>query len=131
MNCCVVRSAGAVVAALYGLGSICFILAVYRTSTANLVFILAFTSMFAALLSWIFLGERPRNGTLAAMAAMVVGVLIIVGDGIGSGNMSGNLLGREVTADDVAQAFLHQALEERTTADVTTVDGGNIAAALR
>jgi rhamnose utilization protein RhaD (predicted bifunctional aldolase and dehydrogenase)/NAD(P)-dependent dehydrogenase (short-subunit alcohol dehydrogenase family) len=45
--------------------------------------------------------------------------------------MSGNLLAREVTADDVAQAFLHQALELKTTGDVTTVDGGNIAAALR
>ena len=45
--------------------------------------------------------------------------------------LSGNLLGREVTAEDVAQAFLHQALELKTTGDVTTVDGGNIAAALR
>src|SRR5580700_5943111 len=45
--------------------------------------------------------------------------------------MAGNLLGREVTADDVAQAFLHQALALKTTADVTTVDGGNIAAAMR
>jgi rhamnose utilization protein RhaD (predicted bifunctional aldolase and dehydrogenase)/NAD(P)-dependent dehydrogenase (short-subunit alcohol dehydrogenase family) len=45
--------------------------------------------------------------------------------------MTGNLLGREVTAEDVAQAFLHQALELKTTADVTTVDGGNIAAAMR
>jgi rhamnose utilization protein RhaD (predicted bifunctional aldolase and dehydrogenase)/NAD(P)-dependent dehydrogenase (short-subunit alcohol dehydrogenase family) len=45
--------------------------------------------------------------------------------------MSGNLLRREVTAEDVAQAFLHQALELKTTANVTTVDGGNIAAALR
>lgn len=45
--------------------------------------------------------------------------------------MAGNLLGLEVTAEHVAQAFLHQALAERTTADVTTVDGGNIAAALR
>ena len=45
--------------------------------------------------------------------------------------MSGNLLGREVTADDVAQAFVAQALALKTTADVTTVDGGNIAAALR
>jgi len=45
--------------------------------------------------------------------------------------MSGNLLGREVLAEDVAQAFLHQALELKTTGDVTTVDGGNIAAALR
>ena len=45
--------------------------------------------------------------------------------------MTGNLLGREVTAEDVAQAFLHQALALKTTADVTTVDGGNIAAAMR
>jgi rhamnose utilization protein RhaD (predicted bifunctional aldolase and dehydrogenase)/NAD(P)-dependent dehydrogenase (short-subunit alcohol dehydrogenase family) len=45
--------------------------------------------------------------------------------------MSGNLLGREVTAQDVAQAFLSQALALKTTANVVTVDGGNIAAALR
>lgn len=45
--------------------------------------------------------------------------------------MSGNLLGLEVTADHVAQAFLHHALAERTTGDVTTVDGGNIAAVMR
>ncbi|HEX9469466.1 MAG TPA: bifunctional aldolase/short-chain dehydrogenase [Bradyrhizobium sp.] len=45
--------------------------------------------------------------------------------------MRGNLLGREVLAEDVAQAFLAQALALKTTADVTTVDGGNIAAALR
>ncbi|HTB01157.1 MAG TPA: bifunctional aldolase/short-chain dehydrogenase [Bradyrhizobium sp.] len=45
--------------------------------------------------------------------------------------MQGNLLGREVSAEDVAQAFLAQAVALKTTADVTTVDGGNIAAALR
>jgi rhamnose utilization protein RhaD (predicted bifunctional aldolase and dehydrogenase)/NAD(P)-dependent dehydrogenase (short-subunit alcohol dehydrogenase family) len=45
--------------------------------------------------------------------------------------MGGNLLGQEVTAEDVAQAFIHHALADRTTADVTTVDGGNIAAILR
>ena len=45
--------------------------------------------------------------------------------------MRGNLLGREVSAEDVAQAFLAQAMALKTTADVTTVDGGNIAAALR
>jgi rhamnulose-1-phosphate aldolase/alcohol dehydrogenase len=45
--------------------------------------------------------------------------------------MRGNLLGREVTPQDVAQAFLAQALALKTTGSVTTVDGGNIAAALR
>jgi rhamnose utilization protein RhaD (predicted bifunctional aldolase and dehydrogenase)/NAD(P)-dependent dehydrogenase (short-subunit alcohol dehydrogenase family) len=45
--------------------------------------------------------------------------------------MSGNLLGLEVTAEDVAKAFVDLALAEKTTAAVLTVDGGNIAAALR
>ncbi|NTU57497.1 MAG: bifunctional aldolase/short-chain dehydrogenase [Chlorobiaceae bacterium] len=45
--------------------------------------------------------------------------------------MSGNLLNLEVTAEDVADAFVHLALETKTTGSVTTVDGGNIAAALR
>ncbi len=45
--------------------------------------------------------------------------------------MAGNLLRREVTAEDVAQAFLHHAVALKTTGDVTTVDGGNINAILR
>ena len=45
--------------------------------------------------------------------------------------MGGNLLGLEVTADDVAQAFVSLAKASKTTGAVTTVDGGNIAAALR
>jgi hypothetical protein len=36
-----------------------------------------------------------------------------------------------VTAEDVAQAFLHHAVALKTTADVTNVDGGNMAAAHR
>jgi rhamnose utilization protein RhaD (predicted bifunctional aldolase and dehydrogenase)/NAD(P)-dependent dehydrogenase (short-subunit alcohol dehydrogenase family) len=45
--------------------------------------------------------------------------------------LTGNLLGREVRASDVAQAFVALALASRTTGAVLTVDGGNIAAALR
>ena len=45
--------------------------------------------------------------------------------------MQGNLLNREVTAEDVAQAFVDLALAEKSTAAIITVDGGNIAAALR
>lgn len=84
--------AGLAVACLYGFGSMAFLTAVFHTTTANLVFILAFNTMFAALLSWIFLKEKPRPVTFAAMAAMVTGVLIIVGDGISAGNLFGDLL---------------------------------------
>jgi NAD(P)-dependent dehydrogenase (short-subunit alcohol dehydrogenase family) len=45
--------------------------------------------------------------------------------------MSGNLLRREVTAEDVAQAFVFLAQARTTTAAVVTVDGGNIEASLR
>jgi len=83
---------GAAVAACYGLGAIAFITSVFNTSTANVVFILAFTAMFSAVFSWIFLGERPRPATLLAMAAMLGGVLIIVGDSIGTGNLFGDFM---------------------------------------
>ena len=42
-----------------------------------------------------------------------------------------NLLGREVTASDVADAFVWLATAESTTGCVVTVDGGNIAASPR
>ncbi len=42
-----------------------------------------------------------------------------------------NLLGAEVTVDDVAKAMLALALAERTTGTVLPVDGGNIAASPR
>jgi NAD(P)-dependent dehydrogenase (short-subunit alcohol dehydrogenase family) len=45
--------------------------------------------------------------------------------------MSRNLLKREVTAEDVAQAFLSLALARNTTGAFLPVDGGNIAAAPR
>jgi drug/metabolite transporter (DMT)-like permease len=83
---------GLAVAALYGLGSVTFISAVYSTSTANLVFILAFTTMFAALLSWVFLKERPSNATMLAMFVMIIGVGIIVSDSVGTGNLFGDAM---------------------------------------
>ncbi len=45
--------------------------------------------------------------------------------------MSGNLLGREVYASEVAEAFVYLAHAEKTTAGVITVDGGNIEASMR
>jgi rhamnose utilization protein RhaD (predicted bifunctional aldolase and dehydrogenase)/NAD(P)-dependent dehydrogenase (short-subunit alcohol dehydrogenase family) len=45
--------------------------------------------------------------------------------------MAGNLLGQEVKAEDVARAFVDLALARKTTAAIVTVDGGNVAAAVR
>ncbi len=83
---------GWIVAALYGLSTVTFMIAVFNTTTANLVFILAFNPMFAALLSWMFMGERPKGVTLIAMILMAVGVFIIVEEGLGTGNLFGDLM---------------------------------------
>ena len=45
--------------------------------------------------------------------------------------MRGNLLGQEVLAEDVAQAFVFAALMRKTTGAILTVDGGNAAAMVR
>ena len=84
--------AGLLAGVLYGINSFTFLLAVYNTSTANVVFVLAFTSMFAAILSWIFLKERPSNATLLTMAVMVLGVGVIVKDGLESGHLFGDAM---------------------------------------
>lgn len=84
--------AGLAVTFCYALSALFFMMAVFHTSTANLVFILALNSMISALLAWIFLGERPRPATFLAMGAMLVGVALIVGDGMGSGNLLGDAL---------------------------------------
>lgn len=84
--------AGVVCGILYGVVSMTFLGAVYHTATANVVFIVAFTPMVAALLSWIFLKERPGASTLVTMAIMVFGVGLIVHDGMASGQVFGDLL---------------------------------------
>jgi drug/metabolite transporter (DMT)-like permease len=83
---------GILVTALYGIAAISFMMAVFYTTTANLVFILAFNPMFAALMGWLLIGERPKPQTFVAMTAMIVGVGLIVSDGLQAGNMIGNLL---------------------------------------
>ena len=64
-----------------------------NTSTANLVFILAFTTMFAALLSWVFLGERPRPRDASRHGRDDFRhPRSSSGDSVGTGNLFGDLM---------------------------------------
>ncbi|HEY0124594.1 MAG TPA: DMT family transporter [Rhizobium sp.] len=83
---------GLPVGILYGVTTIAFLLAVYYTAAANVVFIIALNPMFAALLSWIFLKERPALSTIVTMIAMIFGVGLIVLDGMESGHFLGDAL---------------------------------------
>lgn len=77
---------------LYGLSSVTFVLAVFNTATANVVFIVAFNPMFGALLSWLFLKEKPQPVTLIAMLFMIFGVGLIVREGLSSGHVFGDAM---------------------------------------
>ncbi|MDM9629264.1 DMT family transporter [Rhizobium sp. S152] len=77
---------------LYGCGTLTFLLAVFHTATANVVFILAFNPMFGALLSWIFLKERPSASTLTTMLVMIFGVGLIVREGLAGGHVFGDAM---------------------------------------
>ena len=84
--------AGVIVSIFYAASTVFFMLSVFNTTSANVAFILAFNPMFGALLSWIFLKERPRPATFIAMAAMTIGVLIIVSSGLESGHLFGDVM---------------------------------------
>lgn len=76
---------------LFGIASILFTLSVFNTSTSNLVFILAFNPILAALFAWWLIGERPNLVTWLAILATTGGVAIIVSDGVETGNLFGDL----------------------------------------
>ena len=90
---------GMIAAVIYGISTIFFLGAVFNTSSANVVFIVAFNPMFAALLAWFFLRERPATETFVTMAVMIAGVGLIVSGSLSGGHLVGDLL-------SVAAAFL-------------------------
>lgn len=81
---------GLIVAAIYGVAAIFFTAAVFYTSAGRLVFILALNSMFAALLTWMIMGKRPKPVTVVTMIVLVAAVALIVSDGVGSGTLFGD-----------------------------------------
>ena len=76
---------------LYSMTSVFFALAVFSTSTANLVFILAFNPMAAAIFAWILIGEKPDIVTWIAIGLTMLGVSVIVSDGLTGGTLTGDL----------------------------------------
>jgi len=83
--------AGLLVTAVYAVGATTFLLAVFNTKAANVVFILALNPMFAALLSWGIAGERPSKATLLAIPLTLLGVLLIIGAGLETGGWLGDI----------------------------------------
>ena len=77
---------------ILGIGNVCFTLSILHTTVANALFIVSASPFFAAILGWFMLRERVRRSTLIAMPAVLVGVGLMVGDGLIAGRLTGNLI---------------------------------------
>lgn len=104
---------------IYGISQICFATSVFNTSTANLVFILAFNPLLAAVLSWWLIGEQPKLSTWIAIAATILGVAIIVGGGLQAGTWFGDFFAL-ATAATLALALT---LSRKSGADMSLAPG--------
>lgn len=68
-----------------------YVFALLNTSVASALFILASAPPIAAILGWLWLGERPRNTVWVAIALAAVGIGIMAGEGIALGRSLGNI----------------------------------------
>ena len=69
-----------------------FIWSITLTTVANSLFMLATTPFVAAFLGIVFLKEKVRQLTWAAMVIALAGVLTMVLEGLGEGNFFGNVI---------------------------------------
>ena len=69
------------------------IFSIQATTIANAVFLFAASPFLTALLGWVVLGERVRPATWAAIGVALVGIFVMVREGlaVGSGAMAGNV----------------------------------------
>ena len=66
------------------------IYAIQTTTVANAMFLFASAPFFAAILGWIILRESVRRSTWIATAVAIIGIGIMVIDGISAGHIIGN-----------------------------------------
>ena len=80
--------AGVAMAFAFGL----YIFSLLNTSVASTLFILSIAPVFAAILGWICIGEKPTAITWLSIGLALCGVAIMVGAGFDLGRTTGNLL---------------------------------------
>jgi drug/metabolite transporter (DMT)-like permease len=89
------RAAGAksVIAGLcLAVGFTCFVFSITHTTVANTLFMLSAAPFVTAALSRVLLGEDVTRGTWLAMLGAAAGVAVMVGEGLATGDLFGNLM---------------------------------------
>ena len=68
-----------------------YVFAMYNTTVANTNFIISLQILFLALFGYIFLKEKINALTLTSIILAMIGVLVMVGNSLSPGELSGNL----------------------------------------
>lgn len=83
--------AGLGVAACFAVAATCFVVAAGLTTVANIVLMQAGVPLIAALVAFLLFGERVGAATAFAIAAVILGVAVMVSDSFsGGGSAAGN-----------------------------------------
>jgi len=69
-----------------------YIYSILNTSVASTLFILAAAPFLAAVVGWLWIGEKPQLSTWLCMVLALCGVGVMVFDGLGSGQIIGNMM---------------------------------------
>ena len=82
---------GFVAGTILSLGFCGYVIAMYSTTVANTNFIISLQILFLAIFGYFFLKEKISFVTLFSITLAIIGVLIMVGNSLSPGEMSGNL----------------------------------------
>ena len=77
---------------ILGLGFSAYVFAMYNTTVANANFIIQTQAIFLAIFGYLFLKEKISKLTLATIILAISGILLMVGNSLSPGQLSGNLV---------------------------------------
>ena len=70
----------------------CYVYSILNTSVASTLFILAAVPFMTAVFGWVWIGEKPKKTTWITMLVALGGVGLMVTNGLGNGQLFGNLM---------------------------------------
>lgn len=88
-----IGSAGVLVAALFGIQTVLFIVSITNTEVANTLVAVSAAPLFAAIYQRVFFGQRIGRRLLAVITVAMLGIGIMVSGSLGRGNVWGDLAG--------------------------------------
>lgn len=83
---------GLAIALCLGVGLIAYVFAMLNTTVANVTFVIGASPLATALLAWLVLRERISLTSAAILSLALLGVGIMVLEGVSAGRLKGNLI---------------------------------------